>query len=245
MGLIFCKGEEAMSWRTGSTVFVEIWPVLEAHITDEEERDDIAVELINVFERRDMDVNDLLNSFESLDGLLERQFGLSEKEECFTGFQSENSLLMQLSRNIAQTLNLQLQRGEDGIHLSGRIGNTNCVLHVSLYNFADRNYQFDVQMEAMRFDPAQPHPSLFVKRGRSEVDAPYDPVRKAYIKDDINHDNLLRVAMAGIDAVINGQGGWSDPEVVPFYSNDEAEIQPALARLPKANVQIDESSLPG
>ena len=44
-----------MSWRTGTKLFVEMWPLIEANITDKEDRIRFTGELLKVFAREDMD----------------------------------------------------------------------------------------------------------------------------------------------------------------------------------------------
>lgn len=44
-----------MSWRTGSKLFLEIWPAIKANITDQEERIEFTAALIHVFVQEDMD----------------------------------------------------------------------------------------------------------------------------------------------------------------------------------------------
>ena len=48
-----------MSWRTGSKLFVEIWPAIKANITDREERVRFTASLIRVFGNEDMDTWDI------------------------------------------------------------------------------------------------------------------------------------------------------------------------------------------
>ncbi|MEM9353296.1 MAG: hypothetical protein AAGA92_09800 [Planctomycetota bacterium] len=45
-----------MSWRTGSTIFLEIWPILQKHISDRRERIEFAGELLKLFVHEDMDL---------------------------------------------------------------------------------------------------------------------------------------------------------------------------------------------
>jgi hypothetical protein len=48
-----------MSWRTGSKLFIEMWPLIEANITDREERIEFTGELLQVFAKQDMDTWDV------------------------------------------------------------------------------------------------------------------------------------------------------------------------------------------
>jgi hypothetical protein len=48
-----------MSWRTGSTIFLEIWPILQARIEEDEERIEFTAELLKLFVACDMDVYDV------------------------------------------------------------------------------------------------------------------------------------------------------------------------------------------
>ena len=44
-----------MSWRTGATLFSEIWPLIKTRIEDREERIEFTSALIRVFVAEDMD----------------------------------------------------------------------------------------------------------------------------------------------------------------------------------------------
>lgn len=44
-----------MSWRTGSKIFVEIWPILAANVKDRDELIELTGELLELFVQRDMD----------------------------------------------------------------------------------------------------------------------------------------------------------------------------------------------
>jgi hypothetical protein len=48
-----------MSWRTGSKLFLEIWPSIKVNITDQEERVRFTADLIRVFVNEDMDTWDI------------------------------------------------------------------------------------------------------------------------------------------------------------------------------------------
>jgi len=44
-----------MSWRTGSTLFIELWPLLQKHIPESEERIEFTARLLDAFVHFDMD----------------------------------------------------------------------------------------------------------------------------------------------------------------------------------------------
>ncbi|MES2297269.1 MAG: hypothetical protein V4582_09515 [Pseudomonadota bacterium] len=48
-----------MSWRTGSKIFLKIWPILQAHIEEEDERIEFTAELLKLFVACDMDAYDV------------------------------------------------------------------------------------------------------------------------------------------------------------------------------------------
>ncbi len=48
-----------MSWRTGSQLFIEIWPLIQARIPDRELRVQFTGELLQVFVNGDMDTWDV------------------------------------------------------------------------------------------------------------------------------------------------------------------------------------------
>jgi hypothetical protein len=48
-----------MSWRTGSTLFIEMWPLIQARIPDREERVSFTAKLLLAFSDEDMDPYDV------------------------------------------------------------------------------------------------------------------------------------------------------------------------------------------
>src|SRR5689334_3574176 len=48
-----------MSWRTGSKLFIEMWPLIQANIKDRQERIDFTAELLKLFVKEDMDAWDV------------------------------------------------------------------------------------------------------------------------------------------------------------------------------------------
>ncbi len=48
-----------MSWRTGSKLFIEIWPCIQANIPDRKQRIEFTGELLQVFIKSDMDTWDV------------------------------------------------------------------------------------------------------------------------------------------------------------------------------------------
>jgi hypothetical protein len=44
-----------MSWRTGSKLFIEMWPLIQANIPDKQERIEFTGELLQLFARWDVD----------------------------------------------------------------------------------------------------------------------------------------------------------------------------------------------
>lgn len=48
-----------MSWRRGSQLFCEMWPLIQAHIPDREHRVEFTAHLLKLFEDNDMDTYDV------------------------------------------------------------------------------------------------------------------------------------------------------------------------------------------
>jgi hypothetical protein len=48
-----------MSWRSGSILFIEIWPLLQKHIPDQEERIEFTAKLLEMLVNEDMDSYDV------------------------------------------------------------------------------------------------------------------------------------------------------------------------------------------
>ena len=70
-----------MSWRTGSTLFLEMWPLIQARITDREERIEFLGDLLQVFTKGDMDTYDVEDVHPDIRSALRRTgIGISEPE---------------------------------------------------------------------------------------------------------------------------------------------------------------------
>jgi hypothetical protein len=50
-----------VSWRTGSKLFIEIWPAVQSNIQDREERIEFTGALLQLFVEQDMDAWDVEN----------------------------------------------------------------------------------------------------------------------------------------------------------------------------------------
>jgi hypothetical protein len=48
-----------MAWRTGSKLFLEMWPLIESNITDRVERIDFTARLLRLFVEEDIDTYDV------------------------------------------------------------------------------------------------------------------------------------------------------------------------------------------
>lgn len=48
-----------MSWRSGSKLFIEIWPAIQANITDRQQRIEFTAKLLSLFSEDDMDTYDV------------------------------------------------------------------------------------------------------------------------------------------------------------------------------------------
>lgn len=68
-----------MSWRTGSRLFIEIWPLIQAHIDDPEERIEFTGRLLRLFCDEDMDPWDIEDVHPEIRAAM-RQVGLEIQE---------------------------------------------------------------------------------------------------------------------------------------------------------------------
>ena len=50
---------QAMSWRTGSKLFAEMWPLIQSHITDRDHRIEFTAHLLKQMVKDDMDAFDV------------------------------------------------------------------------------------------------------------------------------------------------------------------------------------------
>ena len=53
-----------MSWRTGASIFVQAWPTIKKEITDKDELKSFTKEFLAIFDKRDVDLYDLVDSLE-------------------------------------------------------------------------------------------------------------------------------------------------------------------------------------
>jgi len=67
-----------MSWRTGSKLFLQIWPAIKANITNREERIEFTAALIRVFVEEDMDTYEI----EDVDGDIRKAIVQAGYEIC-------------------------------------------------------------------------------------------------------------------------------------------------------------------
>jgi len=59
-----------MSWRTGVGIFCDIWPTIKEQIKDDDIRKEFAKDLIDLFEKYDIDRYDLEGFDDELDKLI-------------------------------------------------------------------------------------------------------------------------------------------------------------------------------
>jgi len=71
-----------MSWRTGSTLFLEMWPLILARIPDREERIDFLGALLKVFVKEDMDTWEVEDVHPDIRSALRKSgIGITEPEK--------------------------------------------------------------------------------------------------------------------------------------------------------------------
>ena len=68
-----------MSWRSGSVLFKEIWPLLQKHILDQEERLEFTAKLLEILVNEDMDAYDVEDLHAEVRAAM-RKIGLSIAE---------------------------------------------------------------------------------------------------------------------------------------------------------------------
>ena len=68
-----------MSWRTGSSLFIEIWPLIQKYVSDRDERIDFTGRLLQLFSSEDMDTYDVEDVHPDIRAAM-RQVGLKIAE---------------------------------------------------------------------------------------------------------------------------------------------------------------------
>jgi hypothetical protein len=63
-----------MSWRSGSSLFMELWPIVAKHINDAEMRKEFGKELMQLFLERDVDPADFEEFDPEVDEMLDEYF---------------------------------------------------------------------------------------------------------------------------------------------------------------------------
>lgn len=70
-----------MSWRTGSALFLDMWPLIQARITDREERIEFLGDLLQLFVKGDMDAWEVEDVHPDIRSALRRSgIGITEPE---------------------------------------------------------------------------------------------------------------------------------------------------------------------
>ncbi len=67
-----------MSWRTGASILVQIWPTVKEEITDKEHLLKFGKELYQVFDNNDIDFMDVLGEDEDLDKIIKAVYELPD-----------------------------------------------------------------------------------------------------------------------------------------------------------------------
>jgi hypothetical protein len=66
-----------MSWRGGTRLFLDIWPLIQRHVPEDDFRAEFVRDLIDFFQRCDMDGTDLRGVHPEIDKALD-QLGVGE-----------------------------------------------------------------------------------------------------------------------------------------------------------------------
>ena len=71
-----------MSWRSGSSMFIEFWPIIQRHMPDREHRVEFTAEILKLFMDSDMDPYDLEGFHPEVDAALAMSddFGFDDDE---------------------------------------------------------------------------------------------------------------------------------------------------------------------
>ena len=66
-----------MSWRAGAKLFCEMWPLIQKHVPEDDFRAELTRDLIDFFQRCDMDGTDLRRVHPEIDRALD-ELGVGE-----------------------------------------------------------------------------------------------------------------------------------------------------------------------
>lgn len=207
-----------MSWRTGSTIFLEFWPILESKVKSKKELNQFGEELILLFQKNDVDLDDLLGSCKSLDKLLEAKFGISQEEddeEGYTGLENDQTVLMRAAAKVAQALNVDFNEDEDCVWLAGRLEEGNTTVNLQLYNWKNKEYSFVLATETPRF----------LDDGSVEI---LHKEIKSTLTQNLDVPHLTSHALGLLRSI---RGGDFD-KVVPLSSTSKDEYLEFIARKP-------------
>lgn len=213
--------DQDMSWVTGSTIFLEIWPIIESKIKSKKELNKFGEELILFFQQHDVDINDLLGSSKSLDKLLESKFKLSEDDEAYVGLENNETTLMQVASNLASSLKVEFNEDEDCVWLSGRIQGGNTTVCLQLYNWANKEYSLVLGRET----------PVFSDDGSVEIQ--YKEMRKS-LTDNLNVENLTLSALSLLKSIAENESNFD--KVVPLKSTTKNEFLESLKKKPILNI---------
>lgn len=211
-----------MSWRTGSTILLEFWPILESRIKAKKDLNRFGEELILLFQKNDVDLDDLLGSHPSLDKLLESKFGIAQDEddeEGYTGLENDQTILMRVAANVAKALGVDFNEEEDCVWLAGRLGQENTTVNLQLYNWANQEYSFVLAMETPRF----------LEDGRVEI--MHKEIRSTEATQlDVAH--LTSHALALLKSIPTGEFD----KIVPLADTSKDEYLEFIARKQTINI---------
>jgi hypothetical protein len=77
MAQVSMTGGQAMAWRAGAKLFRETWPLIQAHVPEENSRPEFVRDLIQFFMDYDMDGTDLRRIHPEIDKALD-ELGVGE-----------------------------------------------------------------------------------------------------------------------------------------------------------------------
>lgn len=175
-------------------------------------------ELILLFQKNDMDLDDLLGSYKSLDKLLEAKFDISQEEdddEGYTGLENNQTVLMRVAASLAKTLNTDFNEDEDCVWLAGRLAEGNTTVNLQLYNWANKEYSFVLAIETPRF----------LEDGSVEI---MHKEMKATQTKDLDVAHLTSHALALLKSIPKGDVD----KVVPLTNTSKDEYLEFIARKP-------------
>ncbi len=212
-----------MSWRTGSTIFLKIWPIVKAEIEEKKERGEFGSALLSLFIKHDMDAYDLSGADRELDEIIAQFYGEDlpvAKSSVTAKVRKElNRHYNDLYKSLADQLNMKLFKDEDSVYLKATLGDALSSVVLTIFRDDENKLEYEAGYERV---------SLLTDES---VDVLYRVDRRP-IDDEITIGSLKNNAIEILNSVLNrDESDWDKRITSKTSLADYAKMIRKLPRL--------------